>query len=342
MKSYTIYTIKWLEKDLWDQYNDYGAGLVNDLKYYLQSFGYKVFNRLHVDFEFNHVIKRGGCLFVIQNNDTKQFFVIDFTDMFYVNGCGIKSDGRNYKLIQHPLLIGILKCQYRAGKYGKHEDKVSPWTYQATKNHVFSEIRHAIVDIKPRIDKIYFKGRLSVRGRSLIVPKLANMGILNKDFISSKNGIEDNGPGDYNSYLKDMKAYKIALSLPGRGFFCLREIEAFGVGIPVLMPIQRNSFYNDIVPNKHYIAVDGYFNNMPMWVDFETIGFREFVAYKKEASNLCDNIKKRFDDVIYDEDFLQYISDNAMKWFEENIEYPNKAKIAEKILSKKFNYKLLY
>lgn len=49
---------------------------------------------------------------------------------------------------------------------------------------------------------------------------------------------------------------KVALALPGCGNICHREIEAFGLSTPVLMPRLKNRLYEDLIPDHHYISVD--------------------------------------------------------------------------------------
>jgi hypothetical protein len=255
---------------------------------------------------------------VFQNNETKQFFMIDHADQY---------DYLVEELASHPLCIGILKCQYREGHYGSFEDKVSSFTYGVKEWDKYDDIVEEIKGAE-RVNKwMYFKGNENRRHH--ILKLLAKDGVINSDYGFRKDGkrclkiIQDD-------YLKDMAKSRIAFSLPGVGGNCHREIEAFGLGIPVLMPILRNQYYNKLIPNVHYIAVDN------RKISDERINTYDSFQTKLFLKMLIN----RYQETVDDAGFLKYISDNAMEWFDKNIRYPSAPNLIEKILKTKFNYEL--
>jgi len=310
-KSYTIY-------GLW-KWEDY---FTNQIYWYLNGKNYNVYIKNKRDFglgitddinEWLGIIRKE---IIIQNNDTQKFFVINHADQF---------DYIPEKLLSDELCVGALKCQYRKGNYGLFEDKVSSFIYGLKEKYRYFKIRSDCIKL-PKINReFYFKGNETSRWHILKI--LDKMGIINSDY-----GFRVNGRKvlklPQNEYLKNMACRKVVLSLPGIGNFCHRELEAFGINVPVLMPILYNSYYNDLIPNFHYISVDV--------LSIKKDNMKEYD--NEEVQIFCEAIRSRYKEVIDDDVFLSYISKNAMKWFEENIVYPSSMVIMQKILRDKFNY----
>lgn len=121
-----------------------------------------------------------------------------------------------------------------------------------------------------------------------------------------------NYPVMYDNYLQESMLYKLVLGFGGGGGytcgdFCLRDIEMFGLGIPMLRPTYVVETKNPLIPNVHYIAVDAEFDDKFKYSNPE---------------KLSDDIKKRYYEVINDSDFLQEVSNNAREWYLENATGP--------------------
>ena len=166
----------------------------------------------------------------------------------------------------------ILKCQYNPSKTYQ---KSIPYTYFPKDLNLLQNMLKELRMTK-RVLPFYFRGKLRDKREETIE-------ILRHQFNFSegKIGIQE--------YYRECATAKICLSLPGHGNFCHREIECFGMGVPVLMPKLINRSYNELIPDKHYICV-------------------EYDASK--IIERCSNITT---------EELQNISANAMAWYEDNV-----------------------
>jgi hypothetical protein len=119
-------------------------------------------------------------------------------------------------------------------------------------------------------------------------------------------------PIPFETYIQEALQFKLALSIGGGGGyicgdFCLRDIEMFGLGIPVLRPTYAVEVADPLIPNHHYIAVD---------TDF-TDEFRY-----KNPEVLASKIAQRYREVINATDYLQQVANNARNWYITNMEVP--------------------
>jgi hypothetical protein len=57
----------------------------------------------------------------------------------------------------------------------------------------------------------------------------------------------------YTEYLDELSNYSCALSLPGGTEICNRDIECFGIGVPVIRPFVQTAYPEPLIPNYHYI-----------------------------------------------------------------------------------------
>lgn len=314
IKSYTIFG-----PEKWESY------FLDDISIYLQNKNYQVDIKtkmeFHLDITANHnnwygVMRKN---IICQNNNTKKFFVINHADQI---------DDIPEDIINHPLCVGILKCQYKQGRYDRWKHKVAPFTYGVKEKDKYFLLRDKIKKISIKSQKMYFKGNET--GRKNILTRLADMEIINSDY-----GFRD-GHGNRNlkikqeEYLENIAESKLALSLPGVGNCCHRELEAFGVGVPVLMPVLINRYYNDLIPNVHYVAVNT-----------SLIGKHKIKHYSEEEEKIfCCLIKQRYKEIINNDEFLNKISENALSWFDKNIVFPSNMILLEKILLEELDYQL--
>ena len=119
-------------------------------------------------------------------------------------------------------------------------------------------------------------------------------------------------PIQFDQYLQESFQFRLAFSIGGGGGalcgdLCFRDIEMFGLGIPLLRPklIVENS--EPLLPDFHYIAVDA-----------------ELDAEYRYANPdiLSQKIASRYREVIDDLEYLEFIKNNAKNWYENNISYP--------------------
>lgn len=115
--------------------------------------------------------------------------------------------------------------------------------------------------------------------------------------------VTDDSIVPFDEYCDDLASRRLALALPGWGNLCHREIEAFGMGTPVLMPRLHNRLHNELVPDEHYVSVD---------VD----------SLSAPPEDVARAILERWREVKDDDAFLQAVARNAMKWYDENAAVP--------------------
>jgi hypothetical protein len=120
------------------------------------------------------------------------------------------------------------------------------------------------------------------------------------------------GPLAFEQYLQESFQFRLALSIGGGGGalcgdLCFRDIEMFGLGIPLMRPklIVENS--EPLIPNFHYVAVDAEFDPEYRYANPEELSKR---------------IANRYREVINDIEFLEFVKNNAKNWYENNISYP--------------------
>ena len=111
---------------------------------------------------------------------------------------------------------------------------------------------------------------------------------------------------DYSEYLKDISMYRCALSLPGGTEICNRDIECFGIGVPVIRPHLDINYPEPLIPNYHYISCYHdckYLHGSPEYVDPKE--FKKYLIYYWEK------VKDNFE-------YLDFISHNAREWYVKN------------------------
>jgi len=199
------------------------------------------------------------------------------------------------ELLPSALCRYVRKCQFR--EYYKEEplrSKLRPFLY-LEKAPLFLQPRlEQYRRITSSVPKMFFRGTLGRARRGV----LARLGELCN--------------GEPDVYFSEMCHYKLALGLPGFGNACHREIEAFGVGVPVIMPTLKNSFYNPLRPNVHYVA-----SPVPL-----TAG----------SQSCAQAIRERFLEVIGDHDYLVHVRENALQWYREHVLLSNAIPLAARLL----------
>lgn len=120
------------------------------------------------------------------------------------------------------------------------------------------------------------------------------------------------GPIPFDQYLQEAFQFRLAFSIGGGGGalcgdLCFRDIEMFGLGIPLMRPklVVENS--EPLIPNFHYVAVDAEFDSEYRYSNPE---------------ELSQHIAQRYREVIDDVEFLEFVKNNAKNWYENNISYP--------------------
>jgi hypothetical protein len=103
--------------------------------------------------------------------------------------------------------------------------------------------------------------------------------------------------------------FKLVLSIGGGGGavcgdFCLRDIEMFGLGIPVIRPRYIVETTDPLIPDIHYISVDAEFDSNYRYANHE---------------KLSQQIAKRYLEVIENSNMLAEVAANAKEWYTRNL-----------------------
>ena len=171
--------------------------------------------------------------------------------------------------------VYLYKVQYDPSLIVPGHPLIAPFTYIPKYPVQYEELRKPIATTVKNIDGLSFAGK-EWKGRRKVLNEL-------KDILDSPERM------NYPEYLSHLATVKIALSLPGHGNFCHREIEAFGLGTPVLMPTLKNEYADPLVPYKHYIP----------------------------CNYIATSIRLAYEEWKND-DHLECIAENALDWYENN------------------------
>lgn len=142
--------------------------------------------------------------------------------------------------------------------------------------------------------KMCFRGNCHL-GREEILEQLGDL--LNTDYRRRIN---------QEQFFKEMAQSRIALSLRGMAKTNHREFEAFAVGTPVIMEYNPNLFHVPLTPDHHYISVN------------------------VDERGLAECIRDRLSQV--DKEFLGFIRQNAMEYYDANIKFENSVQWMLKLL----------
>jgi hypothetical protein len=232
------------------------------------------------------------CEYIIENLENGEFVIMSVSDTLSHAILNEKSN---------PFLKKVLVSQFLTNTIfehtGKFMYKYSPWTYFPSSVIDLDRYYYKRLLIPPTENKIYFKGT-----------SLEDRLFLNH---IDKNLITDFTPIVPELYFEDIIKHKIALSIDGRAEFCYRDIECFGIGIPIIRFEFESKFYNELIPNYHYISIE-----RPS----------DMHLYRTGSVEHYKLFEKRYMEVINDNKFLNFISKNARKYYEDNIMQHNKLK----------------
>ena len=232
------------------------------------------------------------CEYVIENLDNGEFVVLSVSDDLTHAILNEKSN---------PYLKKVLVSQFLPkkilGHVGEYFYKYSPWTYfQAS----FDDLEKFYQE---RNNNIHFKNELYFKGTSLEERKILHH--INKKIIT------DFTPIPPPIYFEDLITHKIALSVDGRGEFCYRDVECFGLGVPILRFEYLSQFEPKLIPNYHYISIP-----RPSDMDIYRLGNKTH----------AEILESRYYEIINDDELLTYVSTNAKKYYEENFKLESKIK----------------
>lgn len=111
-------------------------------------------------------------------------------------------------------------------------------------------------------------------------------------------------------YYDKLKEYRLVISLNGHGELCLRDLEAMGLGIPVIRTLTHTQFYNPIIPNYHYIPA-GPACDIACFVYNNTTPEALALEHIKAIEENIDNHQKLINLSKRGRDYFKYYADPA-------------------------------
>jgi hypothetical protein len=97
-------------------------------------------------------------------------------------------------------------------------------------------------------------------------------------------------------YFNELNSNKICLSLNGAGEICNRDLEILSCGSVLIRPELSQRFHNPLIPNYHYVSVEKV----------------------KDPKLQLDLIIDKYNNIKNDDNYLNEVAYNGLKWFEEN------------------------
>lgn len=226
------------------------------------------------------------CEMIIENKETQEFVVMSVSDLLTGSVLNHQSNPLCKKILfsqfDRELIVRHLRNQENINKF-------SPWIYFPSNLFDIDSLYDYRKSQTELIDKFCFWGT-SIEYRSILSH-------FKPEYFDGGRPI-----GDFYGYSKTLLKYKVALSIAGRGEFCYRDIENLGMGIPIIRFEYKNEFYTPLIPNYHYISIE-----RPDDLPIDREG-------KEHHAKM---IEKRFLEVKDDKDFLNFISENARKYYQD-------------------------
>ena len=243
---------------------------------------------------------------IIENDETKKYYLVTFWDKMNCLGTGTGWDLEN--------CVGILTSS------GVHQDDFyykplegdfTPFSYLTTRTDT---------------DKMIYSLRDMDNSQRIIPEKPMFKGYLYlfREHLSNDNRFDVKKTGDgtylhYEEYVKYLNQFAINMSLNGAGEICFRDMEILGLGTALFRPKLTTKFHNPLIPDYHYISVD--------YDDLKGI-----MPINKFYDELSNRIYNRWVEVIKDRDFIDEVAKNGKKWFDENVPKEKQADILIKII----------
>jgi len=197
----------------------------------------------------------------------------------------------------------MLKCQYRSSDISGFRTRiVRPWTYFDANWPRQQDAQIELRNCSRSVAQLYFRGQLWEE-RKTIVLILQNRKVLNPDAAAIS----------HKKFLRELASQRLALSLPGFGDFCHRDVEAFRC-------------WNSGVASEGPQSV-----SLRTEADFHYVSVNTDIA-KDSAAVVAARIEERYREVIGQTDYLAEVARNAAAWYDRNIRFPQSMVLTAKLL----------
>ncbi len=159
-------------------------------------------------------------------------------------------------------------------------------------NQIYLEKKDRIFSEKPRFIGYLYGTRIDLKNTN-------KLEILDKHQAGKNTNIE---------YLKELSKYKINLSLNSVAEISGRDFEIFGLGsVNLRCVLNCSQFHNPLIPDYHYAAIN-IFNH-------------------EDPNKIADAFLEKYEYLKSNPDFIEFLSENGRKWYEQNVPRENGASI---------------
>lgn len=188
--------------------------------------------------------------------------------------------GSPYTVLSEERIISQLTCKVIDGIYTPQIPFID-----------FEPLRNKRKEITEFIDKFVFKGNVGSLPRN-VVP-----------YLESSEWYSGTQTYEMMEYLEEVIKHKVGLCIPGAGEICHRDIEYMAMGVPMMKFEYVANLNPPLIPNVHYISIPR-IDNHP------------FLGERSGKQKYADLYIKRFLEVKDDKEFLNFISKNAMEYYD--------------------------
>lgn len=253
-----------------------------------------------------------GSILIFEYEDTKEFKVFDFGDR----------PNLTHRLAQLPTFKGAVVGQYNPHYWDSlnlSQDirkTITGGIYPETVWQ-FGELNYEAVQQYRQFSdldtRLHWRGSLYTTGVPDNYIGIRKSVELLPRYLSQDQLNLQGSPISFDQYIQEALNFKLILSIGGGGGalcgdLCFRDIEMFGLGIPVIRPKYVVETSDPLIPDYHYISVD--------------CEFDEEFRYK-DHEQLAEQIAKRYLEVIEDTELLEKVARNAQEWYTGNLISPN-------------------
>lgn len=250
---------------------------------------------------------------IIENLSNNEYVCISFTE--YFNSWIVhymKSDKFKGLILTHFNYHNL----YYWAKRDNVEDKmhlVKPWIFPIFNEFDVDHYRN-LRDTSELTDGLFFKGSgIDENSYRKAIYHLSRENLIDAESLPMNQYLFQMAKSKVAlSYYQDLDKYNTPFDYPGE--FCYRDMEYMAVGVPFIRIEYRDSIYNGLYPNFHYISIP----REQAYKDYEQNGD---MAVSKI---LYDKYKEIKDDHV----ILSQISRNQREWFDSNFRWPKSAELA--------------
>lgn len=254
---------------------------------------------------------------VIENLETNELKVISFTEYFNSYICHtIKSPNCTSALLCHFNWHNVYYWMNRENSIDQLY-KIKPWIFLPYCEFDVNFYRDIRDNCEKLEEKLFWLGSGSKDYRKTITI-IEDKGFLQPIILVEQNQYLDKLAKSKIAmgYYTDLNRYNTPFDHPGE--FCYRDIEYAILGVPYIRIEYKDTLYNPLLPNHHYISIP-----------------REqaYVAYEKNGNEgVADLYIEKYLEVKDNAHLLSYISKNLRDWSDNNILNGNAEKLTYNLL----------